>query len=93
MRVKVNAKRQLIVPGEILDGLGVKPGDSVEIEQGPDGISLRCEVDSKALLGAGGEGKKGGHIEFSTLAPLRDKIDPTVEPFDIRKFRDKHFHS
>ena len=93
MRVKVNAKRQVIVPGEILDALGVKPGDIVEIEQGPDGISLRCELDGESVRDTVEAGEGSGHIDHSTLAPLRDKIDPTAGPFDIREFRDKHYHT
>ena len=93
MRVKVNADRQVVVPEEMLDALGVRPGDIVEIERGPDGISLRCESDGDDIDVAARDGEGARHIDYSNLAPLRDKIDPNAEPFDIRKFRDKHYHS
>ena len=30
-------------------------------------------------------------IDYSKLAPLRDKIPPGTPPFDIRKFRDERY--
>ena len=41
MFVKITAKRQVTFPAHVLDALGVKPGDRIEIEKGPDGYMLR----------------------------------------------------
>ena len=41
MLVKITAKRQVTFPARVLNALGVKPGDRIEIEEGPDGFMLR----------------------------------------------------
>ena len=41
MLVKITAKRQVTFPARVLSALGVKPGDRIEIEEGPDGFMLR----------------------------------------------------
>ncbi len=50
MFVKVTAKRQVTFPAHVLDALGVKPGDRIEIEEGPAGFVLRpCRIDPTRL--------------------------------------------
>ena len=80
MRVKINADRRVTIPTEALESMGVKPGDYVEVECVPGGIAFRPERTPKPRT-----------IDLSKLGYLRDKIDPNVEPFDIRKFR-KEFY-
>ena len=41
MLVKITAKRQVTFPAQVLDVLGVKPGDRLELLEGPDGFLLR----------------------------------------------------
>ena len=41
MIVKITAKRQVTFPARVLDAMGVGPGDSLELEEGPDGFILR----------------------------------------------------
>jgi AbrB family looped-hinge helix DNA binding protein len=41
MLVKITAKRQVTFPAKVLEALGVKPGDRLELEEGPDGFVLR----------------------------------------------------
>lgn len=41
MFVKITAKRQVTFPAHVLEALGVKPGDRIEIAKGPDGYMLR----------------------------------------------------
>ena len=41
MLVKITAKRQVTFPAKVLEALGVKPGDQLELEEGPDGFILR----------------------------------------------------
>ena len=40
------------------------------------------------LEGPDGYTLKPRRIDYSKLGTLADKIDPNIEPFDIRKFRD-----
>lgn len=41
MLVKVTSKRQVTFPAKVLEALGVKPGDHLEIIESPDGYMLR----------------------------------------------------
>ncbi len=50
MFVKITAKRQVTFPARVLDALGVKPGDRIELEEGPGGFVLRArQVDRTRL--------------------------------------------
>ncbi len=41
MLVKITSKRQVTFPSRVLEALGVRPGDHLELEEGPDGFILR----------------------------------------------------
>ena len=41
MLVKVTSKRQVTFPARVLDAMGVRPGDRLSLEEGPDGFLLR----------------------------------------------------
>ncbi len=41
MRIKVTSKRQVTFPRKVLDSLGVKAGDSLEVESRPEGFLIR----------------------------------------------------
>lgn len=43
------------------------------------------------LEGPDGYTLRPKRIDYSKLGTLRDKIDPNIEPFDIRKFRDEGY--
>ena len=50
MLVKITAKRQVTFPAKVREALGVKPGDHLELEEGPDGFILRPRrIDSTRL--------------------------------------------
>lgn len=50
MFVKVTAKRQVTFPARVLDALGARPGDSLELSEGPDGYVLRVRAIDRARL-------------------------------------------
>lgn len=50
MFVKITAKRQVTFPARVLDALGVKPGDRLELEKGPDGFVLRARTVERTRL-------------------------------------------
>jgi AbrB family looped-hinge helix DNA binding protein len=50
MFVKITAKRQVTFPARVLEALGVKPGDRIELEEGPDGFVLRARHIDRARL-------------------------------------------
>ena len=80
MFVKITAKRQVTFPAHVLDALGVKPGDRIEIEKGPDGYMLRPRhIDPARLAPLRGKLPRGkGSFD---LASFRSK------PYD-RALRD-----
>lgn len=41
MLVRITSKRQITLPGRVLEAMGVAPGDQLELEEGPDGFILR----------------------------------------------------
>jgi AbrB family looped-hinge helix DNA binding protein len=50
MLVKITAKRQVTFPARVLAALGVRPGDRLELVEGPDGFLLRPRrIDSSRL--------------------------------------------
>ena len=50
MFVKITSKRQVTFPARVLDALGVKPGDRLELEKGPDGFVLRARAVEQTRL-------------------------------------------
>ena len=50
MFVKITAKRQVTFPARVLEALGVKPGDRIALEEGPDGFVLRARHVDRARL-------------------------------------------
>ena len=71
MILKITSEGQVSFPDDLLEALGVGPGDLLEITEGTEGFIIRPK-----------------RIDYSKLAPLKDKIPPDFPPFDIRKFRD-----
>jgi len=50
MFVKITAKRQVTFPARVLEALGVKPGDRLQLEEGPGGFVLRArQIDPTRL--------------------------------------------
>jgi AbrB family looped-hinge helix DNA binding protein len=60
MFVKITAKRQVTFPARVLEALGVKPGDRIELEEGPDGFVLRApHIDRSRLAPLRGRLRRG----------------------------------
>lgn len=51
MVVKVTSKRQVTFPARVLEALGVKAGDLLELLEGPDGFLLRARRIDLGKLG------------------------------------------
>ena len=50
MFITITSKRQVTFPAHVLDALGAKPGDRLELRPGPNGFVLRAtRVDSSRL--------------------------------------------
>ncbi len=60
MLVKITAKRQVTFPARVLEALGVKPGDHLELEEGPDVFILRPRrIDPTRLAPLRGKLRRG----------------------------------
>lgn len=69
MFVKITAKRQVTFPARVLEALGVKPGDRIELEEGPDGFVLRARhIDRSRLAPLRGKLRRGkGSFDLETF--------------------------
>jgi bifunctional DNA-binding transcriptional regulator/antitoxin component of YhaV-PrlF toxin-antitoxin module len=50
MLITITAKRQATFPAHVLEALGVKPGDRLELQASPDGFLLRAKRVDKSRL-------------------------------------------
>lgn len=69
MLVKISAKRQVTFPARVLEGLGVEPGDRLELIEGPDGFILRPRrIDLTRLAPLRGKLRRGkGTFDIATF--------------------------
>ena len=78
MILKITSKRQVTFPKRVLDALGVKPGDKLEIREGPVGFTLhprRIDLSKLAPL----KGKIGPNPSPFTLEDVREgPYDPSL---------------
>ena len=82
MLVKITAKRQVTFPSKVLQAMGVKPGDRLEVEAGPDGFILRpCVVDRSLLAPLRGKLKRGvGGLDLGTFRELAFQCSRRCRP-------------
>ena len=60
MFVRITSKRQVTFPARVLNALGVKPGDQIELKEGPDGFLLRPRrLDTARLAPLRGKLQRG----------------------------------
>ena len=60
MFVKLTAKRQVTFPAAVVEALGIKPGDRIELVEGTDGYLLRARrIDLSRLAPLKGKLRKG----------------------------------
>ena len=78
MIVTITSKRQVTFPARVLNALGVRPGDQLELEEGPDGFTLRPRRINPARL-APLRGKIRGDGDPFDLESFRDQPhDPAL---------------
>ena len=44
MIIKITSKRQVTFPARVLDAMGVKPGDQLELTESPNGYLIRPQT-------------------------------------------------
>ena len=69
MIVKITAKRQITLPARVLDALGLRVGDALELREDQDGFILRaCRIDRSCLAPLRGKLRKGrGTFDLESL--------------------------
>jgi len=67
--LKITAKRQVTFPARVLEALGVKPGDRIELEERPEGLVLRARhIDRTRLAPLRGKLRRGkGSFDLETF--------------------------
>ena len=78
MIVKVTSKRQVTFPARVLDALGVQPGDQLEIEEGPDGFTLRPRRIDPSRLAPLRDKIRPGHTPFDLSSFREQSYDPAL---------------
>ena len=64
MIVKITSKRQVTFPARVLDAMGVKPGDQLELTESPDGFLIRPRRIDYSRLGTLQDRVPRGHPTF-----------------------------
>jgi AbrB family looped-hinge helix DNA binding protein len=78
MVLKVTSKRQVTFPARVLDALGVRPGDQIEISEGPDGFILKPRRIDYTRLGTLKNKLKRGHGTFDIQVFREQSYDPSL---------------
>ena len=79
MLVKITSKRQVTFPAHVLESMGVRPGDRLEISEGPDGYLLRPRRIDYSRLGTLRNKIPEGHPAFDVRAFREKPYDPTLQ--------------
>ncbi|MCE2539329.1 MAG: AbrB/MazE/SpoVT family DNA-binding domain-containing protein [Acidobacteria bacterium] len=78
MLVRVTAKRQVTFPARVLDAMGVRPGDRIELQEGPDGFILRPRRIDYDRLGTLRGRLRGGLGGFDVGSFRDEPHDPAL---------------
>ena len=71
MFVKITAKRQVTFPARVLEALGVKPGDRIELEEGLTALSCARDTSTGRVAPLRGKLRRG--IGTFDLEAFRNK--------------------
>ena len=78
MIVKITAKRQVTFPAHVLDAMGAKPGDYLEVSQAPDGFLLKPRRIDESRLAPLKNLIPEDHPVFNTSNFREDTYDPAL---------------
>ena len=76
MLLKITAKRQVTFPARVLDAMGLKPGDRIELSEGPDGYLLRPRRINYSRLGTLADKIPKDHPPFDIRTFRERPYDP-----------------
>ena len=78
MLLKITSKRQVTFPARVLDAMGLKPGDRIELSEGPDGYLLRPRRIDYSRLGTLAAKIPKGHPPFDIRTFREEPYDPAL---------------
>ncbi len=78
MLLKINSKRQVTFPARVLDTMGLKPGDRLELLEGPGGYLLRRRRIDYSRLGTFADKIPKGHPPFDIRTFREEPHDPAL---------------
>ena len=78
MIVKITSKRQVTFPARVLDAMGVKPGDQLELIEGPDGYLIRPRRIDYSRLGTLRDKIAPGHPPLDIRKFREGTYDPAL---------------
>ncbi len=78
MIVKMTSERQVTFPARVLEEMGVRPGDQLELEEVPDGFMLRPRRIDLSLLGLLADKIDPNHEPFDIEEFRRQGYDPSL---------------
>lgn len=78
MLVKITAKRQVTFPARVLEALNVKPGDQLELQEGPEGFVLHPRRVNPARLAPLHDKLQRGRGTFDLEAFREQQHDPAL---------------
>ena len=78
MVFKISPNREVTLPSEVLDAMGVNPGDHLEIIEGPDGFILKPRRIDYSSLGTLKDKIPPGHPPFDIESFREQPYDPSL---------------
>jgi len=78
MIVKITSKRQVTFPARVLEAMGVKPGDHLELTESPDGYLIRPRRIDYSRLGTLQDKIAPGHPPFDIRKFREQAYDPAL---------------
>ncbi|MDE2998532.1 MAG: AbrB/MazE/SpoVT family DNA-binding domain-containing protein [Gemmatimonadota bacterium] len=78
MIVKITSKRQITLPVGVLDALGVRPGDRLEIVEAADGFALKPRRINHSRVGTLHDKIRRGQGTFDLQEIREQSHDPSL---------------
>ena len=78
MVLQISSEGQVTLPVQVLDAMGVKPGDQIEIIEGPDGFILKPRRIDYSRLGTLKDKIPPGHPPFDIESFREQPYDPSL---------------
>ena len=78
MIVKIAAKRQVTFPAHVLDAMGAKPGDYLEVSEAPEGFLIKPRRIDESRLAPLKDLIPADHPVFDTGNFRQETYDPAL---------------